>query len=115
MKSTLIALLILLLAKEAEAQSTKPIDPFKPAQVNDPPKPAPNLNIDDWSKTTGWPVTPKPGITLYFDYTKFFEWLLPKKHPIIPRDCDPNYFLRDSIPNTPMIKEDSVRKLQPPV
>lgn len=111
MKSTLIAILMLLLAKQAEAQSADTLVPFssKPKQT------LPDLHLDDWRKITGWPLPPKPGVTLYFDYTKFFEWLLPKKHPTIPRDCDPNFFLRDTIPPPPMIKKDSIRKLQPPV
>jgi len=111
MKSTLIALLLVLLAKETEAQS-KGIDSF---QVSLPQQTPPNLHIDDWRKSAGWPIPPKPGLTLYFDYTKFFEWLLPKKHPKIPPECDPNYFLNDTVPNPPKIKEDSLRKLQPPV
>ncbi|MDP4198347.1 MAG: hypothetical protein Q8922_04485 [Bacteroidota bacterium] len=108
MKSTLIALLLLVLMREAKAQS---VDTLLPQSSKAKPT-VPDLHLDDWKKANGWPIPPKPGITLYFDYTKFFEWLLPKKHPTIPPDCDPNN-IHDSIPQLP--KKDSVRLKEPPV
>lgn len=106
MKSTFIACLMVLLARTADAQS----QPTEPA----PPKvqPAtPDLHLDDWRKGMP-PVAPSAGITIYFDYTKFLEWLVPKKHPVVPQECDPNFFLRDSIP-LPPIKKDSLRFKEP--
>jgi hypothetical protein len=116
MKSNLIAILLLLLANEANAQSTQTMEPFKPAQVSGQQQAMPNLNLQDWNKTAASPSAPKSGITIFsFDYTKLLEWLIPRKHPKIPPECDPKYFINDSIPNPPVIKEDSVRLTKPPV
>lgn len=73
-----------------------------------------NLKLDDWRKAIPKANTSSSGITLYFDYTKIFEWLIPKKNPKIPRDCDPKYFL-DSIPRPPPIKKDSIPASMQPV
>jgi hypothetical protein len=112
MKSTLIALLLVLLSKQVAAQSVQTIAPFKSAQVDEPAPILPNLNLKDWNK--GW-ASPSSGGTINFDYTKLFEWLLPKKHPKIPPECDPKFFLRDSIPPPPAIKVDSINVTRPPV
>jgi hypothetical protein len=45
------------------------------------------IDLGNWREGVR-PNTP-PGVVFYFDYTKFFEWLLPKKKPLIPPDCDP--------------------------
>ena len=97
MKSNLIALLLVFLAKEAVAQSTQTILPFKSVQVDTPQQAMPNLNLKDWNKGMPPPAGPS-GVVYSFDYTKFLEWLIPKKHPKIPPECDPKYFLNDSIP-----------------
>ena len=112
MKSNLIAILLILLAKEAESQSSQTIEPFKSTQVTQTQQAIPNLNLKDWNK--GAPVAPSEGL-ISFDYTKFLQWLIPKKHPKIPPECDPKFFINDSIPNPPVIKEDSVRLTKPPV
>jgi hypothetical protein len=115
MNSFLTAVLLVLLTCTAEAQSTQSILPYKPTQIDAPQPAMPNLHLEDWNKVTS-PGTPSPGITLFsFDYTKFLQWLIPKKHPKIPPECDPKNFLNDSIPPAPMIKEDSVRGTKPPV
>lgn len=88
--------------------------PFKSAEDSVSQPAPPNLNLKDWNK--GMPTSPgPPGLTLYFDYTKLFEWLLPKKHPKIPPECDPKFFLNDSIPTAPVIKPDTIRVTKPPV
>jgi len=99
---------------EAEAQSTQTIEPFKSSQISEPQQAMPDLNLKDWNKGIPSPSGP-PGLTLYFDYTKFFKWLLPKKHPKIPPECDPKFFLNDSIPAAPIIKQDTIRGTKPPV
>ena len=104
--------ILLLFAGRVLAQAESTAKPLEPTPENKSARPSPNLHLEDWNK--GMPPVPQPaGITIYFDYTKFFEWLLPKKHPKIPPECDPNYFLRDSI-TEPLIKKDTLSK-QPPV
>src|SRR3954469_16931632 len=111
MKAKFVALALILLLHEAHAQPSQPAEPIKPTPVK-PQPPPPDLRLDDWKKGMP-PPAPSAGVTIYFDYTKFFEWLLPHKHPKIPPDCDPNYFLRDTLPEPPAVKKDSV--VMPPV
>jgi hypothetical protein len=115
MKSILIAILSVLLAKEAQGQSAQSILPYQSPQIDAPQQATPNLHLEDWRKAMASPASPTSGVTIYFDYTKLFEWLLPKKHPKIPQECDPKFFLHDSISAPPTIKEDSVRVTKPPV
>ena|ERR1035441_8592176 len=115
MKSILVTLLSVLLVKDAQGQSTQSILPYQSPQIDAPQQATPNLHLEDWNKVTSPTAAPSSGVTIYFDYTKLFEWLLPRKHPKIPPECDPKFFLRDSIPAPPMIKEDSVRGAKPPV
>ncbi len=113
MKSNLIAIMLVLLAKQADAQPAQTIAPFKPAEVTAPQQPPTNQNLGDLNKVLGPTPAPASGVIYYFDYTRLLQWLIPKKHPKIPQECDPNFFLNDSIPAAPVIKKDSVTK--PPV
>jgi hypothetical protein len=115
MKSFLIAILLILLAKQADAQSTQTIAPFKSSEVTASQQPAPNFNLGDLNKVVGPAPAPANGVLFYFDYTQFLQWLVPKKHPKIPPECDPKYFLNDSIPAAPKIKQDTVHVTKPPV
>jgi hypothetical protein len=115
MKSTLIAILLILFAKQAEGQSTQTIPPFQSAQdtVSQPVRPS--LNLGNLNKLLGPAPAPTNGVLFYFDYTQFLQWLIPKKHPKIPPECDPKYLMNDSIPPDPVIKKDTVRATKPPV
>lgn len=113
MKLTFVALFLTLSVARLDAQpgQVQPILP--PILMPSAPQQIPKLHLDDWRKIVG-PTDPPTGRLFYFDYTKWFEWLLPKKHPIIPRDCDPMYFL-DSLRTTPPLKQDSVPAQKEPV
>jgi hypothetical protein len=66
------------------------------------------IDLGNWQEGVH-PSSP-PGIVFRFDYTKFFEWLLPKKKPLIPPDCDPKN-MRDWLPDT--TKPDSTKIKMP--
>ena len=108
----IVVAVCLLFSHEVLGQSSDPIKPIEPVPGSKTTLAPPDLNLGDWKKGMG-PVPEKPGVTIYFDYTKFFEWLLPKKHPTIPPECDPNIFLQDTITQEPP-KKDTILK-QPPV
>ncbi len=111
----LVIILLVLLAKRAEGESAQTIEPFKSTEVTTP-QPAPtNQNLGDLNKVLGPAPAPVSGVVFYFDYTKFLEWLIPKKHPKIPPECDPKFFLNDSIPSSAPIYKDTVRVTKPPV
>src|ERR1044071_2154629 len=61
------------------------------------------LNLGKWDDV---PLESPNGVLFRFDYTKLLEWLLPKKKPVIPPECDP-MFMRDWIPDT--TKPDSTK------
>jgi hypothetical protein len=115
LKSILIAILLILLAMQADAQLAQTIEPFKSLEIMAPQPPAPTLDLGDLNKLLGPVPAPANGVLFYFDYTQFLQWLVPKKHPKIPPECDPKYFLNDSIPAAPKIKQDTVRVAKPPV
>jgi hypothetical protein len=115
LKSMLIAILLILLAKQADAQSSQTIAPFKSSEVTAPQQDPPTLNLGDLNKVLGPAPAPANGVLFYFDYTQFLQWMIPKKHPKIPPECDPKYFMNDSIPAAPVIKQDTTRVTKPPV
>jgi hypothetical protein len=114
MKSILIAILLILFAQQADAQPAQTIAAFKPAEVTTPQQAPQNLNLGDLNKVLGPVPAPANGVLFYFDYTQFLQWLVPKKHPKIPPECDPKFF-NDSIPPAPVIKQDTVHATKPPV
>jgi hypothetical protein len=115
MKSLLIAIFLVLFAQQAEGQSVQAIAPFKSTEITAPQQSAPTLNLGDLNKVLGPAPAPANGVLFYFDYTQFLQWLVPKKHPKVPPECDPQYFMNDSIPPDPVIKPDTVRVVKPPV
>jgi hypothetical protein len=115
LKSILIVILLVLFGKLADAQSTQPIAPIKSTEVTAPQQPAPTLNLGDLNKVVGPAPAPANGVLFYFDYTQFLQWLIPKKHPKVPPECDPKFFLNDSIPSSAPIYKDTVRVIKPPV
>ena len=56
-----------------------------------------DLKLGNWHD--GVPLDSPKGVLFRFDYTKLLEWLIPKKKPLIPPECDPK-FMRDWIPDT---------------
>gem|GEM_PF-6117312 len=103
LRRILFAATLLWLAPYVRAQSGQATTPDQPKSGQ-----VPDLHLGDWQK--GAPLVPvKPGITLYFDYTKFFEWLLPKKHPKIPPECDPRFF-QDSLPPQPIKRDTTIKQ-----
>ena len=115
MKSTLIAILLILFAQQADAQSTQAIEPIKSLPIAASQQNPTYFNLGDLNKVLGPTPAPTSGVIAYFDYTQFLQWLIPKKHPKVPPECDPKFFLNDSIPSSTLIYKDTVRVTKPPV
>jgi hypothetical protein len=95
-----IAVALVLLSVRAFAQqrdSTRAVDSAKVS-----------VGLGDWLK--GYPTDPPNGVLFRFDYTKLLQWLIPKKKPLIPPDCDPKN-MHDWMPDT--TKPDSTKIKMP--
>jgi|ERR1051325_5994367 hypothetical protein len=101
-----VTLVLLFVGARLSAQQVDTVRGFLPKAHLDTTRVT--IHLGNWQEGVH-PNSP-PGVVFRFDYTKFFEWLLPKQKPLIPPDCDPKN-MRDWMPDT--TKPDSTKIKMP--